>query len=328
MAPKIDTGSGSDPVQRWSTAHVPQANRADYFAAALGEAVIFPLAVENVDPLTFHAEVSFAHLDAIGVCKMAGAPHGSFRGPSELARTREHKVNLIMALNCAWNADHRGRLHMMPGDILIHDSHYPVSLDIGSLFTGISVAVTESWFRRWLPDPGVLVARRIAGQSAWGNALSAYLAELSPELVAAPPLPLSVLADQVGSLLALTATGIGATSPLVYTPAVHSLYERILDCVAQRCAEPQLTAAGVAESLGISVRTLHRTLAAAGQTFGAKLIDARVQVAERMLTSPLFNRVTTAEIGRRAGFASSSHFARVIRKRTQRSPLQLRRTGA
>lgn len=93
----------------------------------------------------------------------------------------------------------------------------------------------------------------------------------------------------------------------------------------QRCTEEQLTAAAVATSLGISLRTLHRTFAAANETFGARLIAARVRVAERMLTSPLFNRVTTAEIGRRAGFLSASHFARVVRKYTGRTPLQLRR---
>ena len=318
----------TDEVQRWCTTDVPQASRVDYFAAALGEAIIFPLGVDRVDPQTFQAEVSFANLDAIGVCKVIGSPHRSFRGPSELARTREHKVNLIMTLNCPWNAEHRGRLHMLPGDVLIHDSQYPVDFDMSSLFTCISVAVTESWFRRWLPNPSVLVARRIAGQSAWGNALSSYLAELSPELVAAPPLPLSVLADQVGSLLALTASGLRGAAPQAYTPAVRSLHERILDLISQRCTEPQLTAIEVATSLDISLRTLHRTLASANETFGAKLIDARCRIAERMLASPLFNRVTTAEIGHRAGFSSASHFARVMRKRTGRTPLQLRHSGA
>ena len=91
--------------------------------------------------------------------------------------------------------------------------------------------------------------------------------------------------------------------------------------------EPQLTAADVAASMNISVRTLHRIFAAADETFGAKLIEARARIAERMLTSPLFNRVTTAEIGRRAGFLSASHFARVIRNRTGQTPLQLRRVG-
>ena len=41
---------------------------------------------------------------------------------------------------------------------------------------------------------------------------------------------------------------------------------------------------------------------------------------------PLFDRVTTAEIGRRAGFSDASHFAKVMRVRTGRSPLQIRRS--
>jgi transcriptional regulator GlxA family with amidase domain len=86
-----------------------------------------------------------------------------------------------------------------------------------------------------------------------------------------------------------------------------------------------LSAADLAASVNISVRTLHRTLAAANETFGAKLIESRARTASRMLTSPLFRRVTTAEIGRRAGFLSASHFARVMRKHTGRTPLQLRR---
>ncbi|TDG16906.1 AraC family transcriptional regulator [Paraburkholderia silviterrae] len=43
-----------------------------------------------------------------------------------------------------------------------------------------------------------------------------------------------------------------------------------------------------------------------------------------MLQSRAFDHVTTAEIGRRAGFADASHFVRVIRQRTGRTPRQLR----
>jgi AraC-like DNA-binding protein len=46
------------------------------------------------------------------------------------------------------------------------------------------------------------------------------------------------------------------------------------------------------------------------------LTQARVDLAVRMLQSPLFDRVTTAEIGRRAGFTDASHFVTVLRKRT------------
>ena len=173
----------------------------------------------------------------------------------------------------------------------------------------------------------MLVAQRIPGNSLWGLALSSYVSELTPDLAAAPPLPLSVIADQVGSLLALTASGL-RDATLAYSPVVRSLHERVQDCLMQSCTEPQLTAADVAASMNISLRTLHRIFAAASGTFGGKLIEARARVALRMLTSPSFNRLTTAEIGRRAGFLSAAHFARVMRNRTGRTPLRLRHEGA
>jgi AraC-like DNA-binding protein len=135
------------------------------------------------------------------------------------------------------------------------------------------------------------------------------------------------MADQVGSLIALTARGLRDAALVDSTPAVRSLSDRILDCIAQRCIERELTAADVAKSLDISVRTLHRAFVATNATFGEKLIEARARVALRMLTSPMFDRVTTAEIGKRAGFLSASHFARVMRNQTGHTPLHLRRAA-
>ncbi|MDB5817743.1 MAG: transcriptional regulator, AraC family, partial [Rhizobacter sp.] len=125
------------------------------------------------------------------------------------------------------------------------------------------------------------------------------------------------------SLLALTVSAMQGMAPAA-TPGVRSLQQRIRDCIAERCTESQLVAVDVAASVNVSVRTLHRTLAAAGETFGGHLIDARTRTAMRMLTSPLFKRVTTGEIGRRAGFLSSSHFVRVIRRRSGQTPRQVR----
>jgi len=88
-----------------------------------------------------------------------------------------------------------------------------------------------------------------------------------------------------------------------------------------------LQTADVASSLNISKRSLHRALAACGETFGPMLIQARVDLAVRMLQSPLFDRVTTAEIGRRAGFSDATHFVKVLRSRTGQTPLQMRRAS-
>jgi AraC-like DNA-binding protein len=312
----------ADEIRRWSTAEVAQTRRLDYFASAISDAV-YPLGVHRADQRTFQADVSFAHLGSIGVCKTTGSPHQSYRGRNELARTNDHCFIILMLLQAAWTADHRGSLQLSPRDVLIIDSEYPLKTEISNPFTSVAVAVSESWLRQWLPNPNLITARRIAGGSLWGHALSSYVSELTPELASSPPLPLPVIADQVGSLLSLTATGIRGANA-ANTPAERSLYERIHDCIMQRCTEWELTAADVAASMNISLRTLHRIFAAANQTFGAALIEARARVSLRMLNSPSFNRLTTAEVGRRAGFPSASHFARVIRSRTGLTPLELR----
>ena len=314
-----------DAIKRWSTANVPPAKRLDYFASAIGEA-LYPITVDRADASNFHAEVSWANLGSIEVCKALGSSQSNFRGRTEIARTTDHRFNLLMTLQSSWKADHRGALRMHPRDVLIIDSEHPLRVDVDDDYIAVNVVVSDAWLRQWLPNPNLLAARRIPGNSLWGLALSSYLSELSPELVAAPPLPLPVIADQVGALLALTANGL-RDATLASTPAMRSLYERVQDCLQQHCTEPQLTAADVAASTNISLRTLHRTFAAASETFGDKLIEARARVAFRMLTSPLFKRVTTSEIGRRAGFLSASHFARVMRSRFGRTPLQLRRAA-
>jgi AraC family transcriptional activator of tynA and feaB len=309
-------------IRRWSTAAVAPESRRDYFAAALSEAII-PLSIDRVDGNTFHAELSLVHLGEIEVCTQVGSPHRSFRGPSEFARSGDRRFNFVMAHACSWNVEHCGRDTLLPGDILCHDSQQPFQGDIRHNFTAVSVSVTEPWLCRWLPDPAALVGR-ISGDSSWGSALSAYLSALSREVISAPVLPASVITDQLGGLLALVASGRRRGDDTWTRPPARSLHARLLDCIAQRCTDSRLTAAEVAASINVSLRTLHRTLADANETFGDSLIAARVRVAERMLTSPLFKRVTTAEIGRRAGFISASHFARVMLKHTGRTPLQLR----
>jgi AraC family transcriptional activator of tynA and feaB len=316
----------SAPIRRWSTADVPPAERLDYFAAALAEAII-PMAVDNADPVCFSAQLTMARLDGIEICTHVGSPHLCIRGKSEISRTDEEKFSLVLMKNSPFMADHRTRFKLLPGDILFHDSRYPHAGDSRQPFNATIVTVTDTWVRRWIPNPGVLVGR-IPGNSSWGSVLSSYVSALSPDFNAYSALPPHLLTDQLGGLLALAASQSRGESSAAFTRPLRALNERIQDCIAQRCMESQLSAADVAGSLDISRRTLHRTLAAAQQTFGSSLIAARVRVAERMLTSPLFNRVTTAEIGRRSGFMSASHFARVIAKHCGLTPLQLRHGGA
>ena len=313
----------SSEIKRWSTADVPASERLDYFAAAVSEAVL-PMGIDRADPEEFFAELKYAPLADIGVTNARGTAHSSFRGRAELARSGEPSFNLLMSLQTSWAADHRGSVRMAPRDILVIDSRYPIRIIVDNAFQAVNISVTEAWLRRWLPDPSVLAMRRIPGDSLWGLALSTYLSSMSPELAAAPPLPLTLLADQVGSLLALTASSIHGITP-VRSKALASLHERVTERIRERCSEQGLTAQDVTASLNISLRTLHRALASAQQTFGGVLIDARAANGVRMLRSSLFKLLSIEEIAYRAGFLNASHFSKVIRARSGKTPRQVRR---
>jgi AraC-like DNA-binding protein len=153
--------------------------------------------------------------------------------------------------------------------------------------------------------------------------LSNFLQELRPEFVSSPPVSRSVLLDQLGGLIALAAHELnGMVQP--QSRAERVVAKGVKEIIAQRCVESGLTAEEVARSAGVSVRTLHRALQGLGQTFGEQLISARVEVATRMLESPWMNRLTTAEIGRRAGFSDASHFIRAFRSRKGITPSKAR----
>jgi AraC-like DNA-binding protein len=81
----------------------------------------------------------------------------------------------------------------------------------------------------------------------------------------------------------------------------------------------------VARGLGISERSLHRSLNEGATTFAAALCGFRMQVARRMLGDARFDRLSIAEIGLRVGFTDASHFVRQFGRHLGMTPGTLRR---
>ena len=70
-----------------------------------------------------------------------------------------------------------------------------------------------------------------------------------------------------------------------------------------------------------------RILLALGATRASDLhrVLRDLQLGVPRTSRQFLDRVTTAEIGRRAGFSDASHFVKVLRSRTSQTPLQMRR---
>jgi AraC-like DNA-binding protein len=307
-------------VQRWSTAEVCAARRLDHFAGAISSSVD-PMRLVSRGSGAFSADVSTAQLGPLTIIRASGNAHRCLRGESEIARTSERSIHLRFS-SIPWALKLRSDVGVDAGDGLLVDSVRPFELDVGD-FKAMHVKVPYAWLQQWIVSPATLSGTIVRRDRGWGSVLAAFVAQLTPEWAASAPMPTHLLADQFGALLAMAAGESSGTTPPARSAQLVR-YERVVDCIRQRCTEHSLQAVDVASSLDVSLRSLHRSLAASSVTFGALLIRARLDVAVRMLESPRFARLTSGEIGRRAGFADASHFARVVRAAHGRTPGEMR----
>lgn len=306
------------PLRRWSTEAAAPARRLDYWVGAVCEGFLaMDVRARTAQP--FDAALTSAPLGELQLNRVEGSAQDVYRTPREMARGGPNYFYLLCKADEPWAAAQEARgTRLAPGDCLLVDSRRRYEFHFEQRCDTVSLQLPTDWVERWLPDPAAACGRALDGRSGFGAALSAFARQLQPELALAPPLPPALLADQLGALLALAA---GTEAP----PPRPDLAARIGAAVRERHAEPGLTAAAVAAGLGIGERTLHRALAAGGQTFARRLMQCRMDAARRLLADPRFDRLAVGEIGRRVGLLDASHFVRTFRRATGCTPGALRR---
>ena len=314
-------------IRKWSTDAESPTRRLDYWIGAICEGFLEMTATTPV-ATAFESSLESAQLGPIGVNRVRGSAQDVYRSQTAIRRSRADYYYLLCKTNGAFAVGQNGHLERMkPGDVVLVDSrrpyefHFPVSADT------VSLELAPSWVESWLPDPARLIGRPIDGEAGWGRALSGFARQLSPEMAVATPLPAQIMTDQLGALLAL-ASGSESGHATETGSALADVKQRIVDAIAQRYAEPGLTAAMIAHDLAISERTLHRSLGRAGVTFAGLLGDTRMAAAARMLNEPRFDQCSIAGIGLRVGFSDPSHFIRQCRGRLGLTPGALRRRRA
>jgi len=305
------------PIRSWSTQTVPAEMQFDYWMSIMRTA-LWPVTEYSKTSADFRVDLQEAPLGCLSSMIETIGPHHARRTRRDVDRTEESCYHLFLSLGATWGLAHQGHNERLRrGDIvLVGEGEHETFIPSG--FEGVILKCPAHWVSSWLPDPELLIGRGISRDSRWGRVLSPMLSQLTPRLATDAPLPASVLMDQLGAVLALAASDTDFQ-------AMPDLLKKILVCIRERCTEPELNADAIAATLRLPAPFLHRVLAGSSLTFAPLLLDARVAAALAMLVSPSFNRLTITEIGRRAGFKSGSHFARVIRNRTGRTPLQLRR---
>jgi AraC-like DNA-binding protein len=311
---------------RWSTDAVPPAQRLDYWVGAVCEGFLEMDITSPVQASHFAASLESAPLGPLVVNEVRGSAQDVYRTRRAIAHSRHNYYYLLCKTDSAWTMAQDGRCaRLLPGDPVLVDSRRLYEFHLLQSADTVSLELPTAWVDAWLPDAGDQVARRIDGQAGWGGVLSGFVRQCTPQMAARPPLPAQLLCDQLGSLLALA---LGQGQPQMQHAGSEgraALRAQVLDATRERHAEPGLTAACVANGLGISQRGLHRCLAEGNTTFATALAGFRMQAAQRMLADARFDRLSVAQIGFRVGLADASHFVRQCRRHLGATPGVLRR---
>lgn len=303
---------------------MPAPQRLDYWVGAISEGFLAMDA--SGDPRHFQGELVSAPLGRIGVNWVNASAQRVWRTPRCIARGDRRVAYLLGNLEAPWRVRQDGREALMrPGDFVLVDARRPYEFDFPAGPSTVSLELPLDWLLRWIAEPQAHTAQafRADDRTGWRVALAAFARPWRPDLASAPPLPAELLTDQLGSLLSLACqSGHG---PQATTSSSAALRARALAQVRERLAEPGLTAAQVAAHLGCSVRSLHRALAAQGDTFARLMVAERMANARQMLVNPALQHVSAGEIGRRVGLLDPSHFTRLCRRHLGQPPSALRR---
>jgi AraC-like DNA-binding protein len=305
----VEATVGAPELTCWSTDDVDKTQRIGYYEETVARSMI-PVGIRMPAAHEFFSRMKMASLDGVSVLRIHGSPHEVYRGEREIARSGAHKYHLLLTCGTPWTLHHQGATALAPGEAVLLDSQQSQTSATAVPYEMVHVMMDADWLDQWVPRPGALVGRKLTAATPWGNSLASFARVLTPELLLDSPLPTRLLCDHLGAMLALAADE--ADPKPAARKRETTQRQRILDMLAQRCTDPALTAKDVAASLNISVRTLHRVLAATREAFGPLLIEARLRIAYRMLESRIFRNVTVSEVARRTGFATPSHFARVF----------------
>jgi AraC-like DNA-binding protein len=304
----------------WSTQGLPAPMQLRGWRDAL-HATVLEMDAVPLQRAGFFGSIERCTLRHILPHQARGAPQRVSRSAAEIARGQRNAYYLLSQPRLPWRATQGGLTsQLQPGDAVLIDSRQPYDFEFGAGLDDLSIELPIDWVEQWVAEPARLVARPLRGDAGWGLALRGLKEALVPRALAQGSAAQDELIEaQLGGLLSLLGDDGGEPRP-----ACQAAFDRALVVMRARCRQPGLSATQVAQDAGLSLRSLHRAMAAQGCSFLQLLMALRTDAAAAMLSQPRFGSLSVAEIGRRCGFADASHFARQFARLRQTTPRAFR----
>ena len=217
--------------------------------------------------------------------------------------------------------EHAGRSHRLSSaDAIICDRARSVRVEC-TQYRHISLVLDRRRVTESLGgDPAILAGRRLPAFGLSGLLQSHMRATIDE----ADDLSTEQKSIALAAALAMATAVLGAELRAATSDASVSLYQVAHRLIERTCSDPELTPARIAASLGCSRATLYRLFEKQGASIAATIWSARLDRAQRLLTTSQYKQLLISDIALRCGFMDQPTFNRMFKRRYGLTPREAR----
>jgi len=228
-------------------------------------------------------------------------------------------INLAVSFESDLNLHQAGRdvcLGRHEATIMLADE--PGTAATRREFNVLEISMSRTDWRARGANPGDALLKAVDRRSESLRLLTSYIAALAKAGQPTATDTLETVARHIVDLAVLVATRPSVSESDLESVAA-ARRAAVLEQIARRFQEPDLTGGSVAQTLGISQRYLQWLLQETGKSFTEHVTELRLTRAFTLLSSTDRRRLIS-EIAFEAGFSDLAHFHRLFRARFGDTP--------
>jgi len=307
-------------IERFSTCHVEPSRRLDFWNELVGS-TYDGLVVDSRDRF-LNAELLRWRLGdntLIWPKSPAISVQRRREGPGHAS---EQKIVAHILHSGSGRLIHRGReVPIVAGDLVVCASEELYRFDMPGQHEMLALEFPRSAIEPRMSGLDDRIAHCVSGKHATTRLLHRFVLSLWNE----GQLNLGSQAEQAYGAIVEEMFAASLAAPAEGQGDANGLFQRLRHLIERRFADPEITAAMLAEELGVSMRTMQVAAAAAGTTPVSCLIVRRLEhAALELRTDP---QASVTHVAFRSGFSDSAYFARRFHEHYAMSPTQYRRVN-
>lgn len=305
-------------IEQFSTCHIEPSRRLDFWNELVGS-TYDGLVVDSPDPF-LNAELRRWRLGDNTLIWPRSPAFAVERRHGGTRCATEQKVVAHILHTGSGRLVHRGReVPIAAGDLVVCASEEWYRFDMPGPHEMLVLEFAREAIAPHMPNLDDRIAHCVSGKHATTRLLHRFVLSLWNE----GQLSLGSDAEQAYGTIIEEMFAASLVAPPEEESAGNGLFLRLRHLIERRFSDPEVTAAMLADELGVSMRTMQVAAATAGTTPVACLTDRRLQhAALELRTAP---QVSVTLVAFRSGFSDSAYFTRRFHERFGMSPTQYRR---